>query len=167
MKFGPFPIYAPAPKSMAAAEITWIYFQLSPVMGWQVNALHSESVGLQSVHSMTGTVQCSGTGDDLSSNFLFSSQYYPGGTFDIQEYDSTGQVMDTYHIVSSGNTIDDLIPAIKTASGGSITASLTGDTNGALNISASDPTHTFAIKPNETGSSSNALAVLGVNTYFT
>jgi len=41
---------------------------------WQVNALHSEGTGLQSVSQMTGTVQCSGLSDDLSSSSTLTAE---------------------------------------------------------------------------------------------
>jgi flagellar hook-associated protein 1 FlgK len=127
---------------------------------------------------MTGTVQTHLT-DDLSATvvtpsgteplFLFGDRYTPGGAFDIQEYDSSGQVVNTYHISPALNTVGDLIAEINTEStvGGvvRINASLTGGASGALQISATG-TNTFAIMPSTTGSSSNALAILGVNTFF-
>ncbi len=139
---------------------------LAEELVWQVNSLHSEGVGLQGVSVMTGTVQVSSTADDLSSGFLFSGRYVPGGSFDIQEFDADGQVVGTYHVTPAGNTVGDLINGINTASGGAITATLTGGTSGALRLSAGG-TNTFAVNPGTTGSSNNALAILGVNTFFT
>ncbi len=112
---------------------------------WQVNSLHSEGVGLQGTQQMTGTVQVSALTDDLSSSFLFSDRYAPGGSFDIQEYDADGQVVNTYHISPAGNTVGDLITEINTESAGAITASLTGGASGALRISTAVGTNTFAI----------------------
>jgi flagellar hook-associated protein 1 FlgK len=147
---------------------------LTKELVWQVNSLHSEGVGLQGAQQMTGTVQTHLT-DDLNATvvtpsgteplFLFGDRYTPGGSFDIQEYDASGQVVNTYHISPAGNTVGDLIAEINAESGGAITASLTGGASGALQISATG-TNTFAIKPSTTGSSSNALAILGVNTFF-
>ena len=139
---------------------------LTEELVWQVNSLHSEGVGLQGTQQMTGSVQVSALTDDLSSSFLFSDRYTPGGSFDIQEYDADGQVVNTYHISPAGNTVGDLITEINTESAGAITASLTGGASGALRISTAVGTNTFAIKPSTTGSSSNALAILGVNTFF-
>jgi flagellar hook-associated protein 1 len=147
---------------------------LTKELVWQVNSLHSEGVGLQGVTQMTGTVQTHLT-DDLNGTvvtpsgpeplFLFGDRYTPGGSFDIQEYDASGQVVNTYHISPAGNTVGELITEINAESGGAITASLTNGASGALQISATG-TNTFAIKPSATGSSSNALAILGVNTFF-
>lgn len=147
---------------------------LTKELVWQVNSLHSEGVGLQGAQQMTGTVQTHLT-DDLNGTvvtpsgpeplFLFGDRYTPGGSFDIQEYDASGQVVNTYHISPAGNTVGDLITEINAESGGAITASLTNGASGALQISATG-TNSFAIKPSATGSSSNALAILGVNTFF-
>jgi flagellar hook-associated protein 1 FlgK len=140
---------------------------------WQVNALHSEGTGLQSVSQMTGTVQCSGPSDDLSSSstFLFGDQYNPGGTFDITVYDSSGNptnyTIDTaaYGTANgtSGTTVGDLIGAINSQTGGNVTASLDADGHFQMTASTGD---TFAVNPSPSGSSSNALAILGVNTFF-
>ena len=139
---------------------------------WQVNSLHSEGVGLQSVSSMTGTVQASALTNNLSSNFLFSDRYTTNGTFDIIEYDPSGQVAHTYTINTTmvGDTVGNLrdeINAESTAEGGQVRALLTGagGTTGFFKIESTG-TNTFVIKPSTTGSSSNALAILGVNTFF-
>ncbi len=141
---------------------------------WQVNALHSEGTGTKSVSQMTGTVQCSGVNDDLSSSstFLFGDQYNKSGTFDITVYDSSGNPTNytintaTYGTANgtSGTTVGDLIGAINSQTGGSVTASL--DADGHLQMAASTTGDTFAVNPSASGSSSNALAILGVNTFF-
>lgn len=136
-------------------------------LAWQVNSIHAEGVGLSSVSQMTGTVEVSAATDDLSADFLFSDRYTAGGTFDIQIYDASGAVVNTYHIDPAGSTVGDLITEINaeaTAGGGEITAALTAD--GLFQITAAGGS-TFAITPSPTGSSSNALAILGVNTFFT
>jgi flagellar hook-associated protein 1 FlgK len=134
---------------------------------WQVNSLHSEGTGLQSVTGMTGTVSGIQATDDLSSDFFFSDRYNAGGAFDIVAYDSSGNVVNTYTINPAGSTVGDLITEINTeaaAGGNEITASLTAD--GRFQIQANG-TYTFVVKPNATADSSNALAILGTNTYFT
>ncbi|HPI94019.1 MAG TPA: flagellar hook-associated protein FlgK [Deltaproteobacteria bacterium] len=135
---------------------------------WQVNALHSEGVGLSSVSEMTGTVQGLTAASDLSADFLYSDRYNASGSFDIQVFDANGDVVNTYHIDPAGSTVGDLITEINaesTAGGGEITAGLTAD--GEFQISATSTAYTFAISPSSTGESSNALAVIGVNTFFT
>jgi len=139
---------------------------LTEELVWQVNSLHSEGVGLLGVQQVTGSVQIAALSDDLSADFMFSDRYAAGGSFDIQEFDSSGAVVGTYHVSPAGTTVQDLITAINTASGGAITASLTGGTSGALRMSAGG-TNTFAISPGTTGTSGGELAILGVNTFFT
>jgi flagellar hook-associated protein 1 len=150
---------------------------LTKELVWQVNSLHSEGAGLQSVGSMTGTVEINDiTGPpavaaldaDLGSNFNFSDKYTPGGTFDIIEYDPSGQVAHTYTINPAGDTVRNLrdeINAEATTAGGQVRASLTGGTSGFFKLESTG-TNTFVVKPSSTGASSDALAVLGVNTYF-
>jgi flagellar hook-associated protein 1 FlgK len=137
---------------------------------WQVNSLHSEGTGLQSVSSMTGTVQGTGA-KDLSSDFLFSDRYDPSGTFDITVNDANGNATNytidtasygTAH-GTTGTTVNDLMGAINEQTGGNITAGL--DSDGHFQMTASSG-QTFNVNPSSTGSSSNALAILGVNTFF-
>ncbi len=134
---------------------------------WQVNSLHSEGVGAASVSSMTGTVQISALTDDLGSDFLFSDRFVPGGQFEVVVYDDAGEVANTYIIDPAGTTIGDLITEINTeaaAGGGEITASLNAE--GYFTIQASG-NHTFAVRRSPGAESSNALAIIGVNTFFT
>lgn len=147
---------------------------LTKELVWQVNSLHSEGVGLQSVKQMTGTVEINDiTGPpavaaldvDLGSNFIFSDRYTSGGTFDITVYGTDGNGTNyTIDTASYGTTVGDLSDAINAQTGGRVTASINAE--GYFQISTTDPTNTFAIKPSTTGSSSNALAILGVNTFF-
>jgi flagellar hook-associated protein 1 FlgK len=131
---------------------------------WQVNSLHSEGVGMKSVSSMVGTVQISGTTDDLASDFLYSDRFAPGGEFEIVVYDPSGEVANTYLIDPAGSTVGDLITEINTeAAAGEITASLNAD--GYFTIDANSG-YTFVINHSQDADSSNALAIMGVNTFF-
>lgn len=137
---------------------------LTQELAWQVNALHSEGVGLKSVSSMVGTVDLSST-DNLETDFMFSDGYNAGGQFDIVAYDSSGNVSHVYTINpgAANNTVGDLVAEINAeATGGEIVASVT---NGHFQIQANG-TSTFAIKPHDGAESSHALAVMGVNTFF-
>ncbi len=141
---------------------------LTEELVWQVNSLHSEGVGLQSVGSMVGTVDITASTDDLSTDFLFSDRYNAGGQFDIVVYNSSGEVANTYTINPGANTVGALMAEINaesTAGGGELAVSLTGGGSGHFQIQA-DPGYTFAIKPTAAGSS-NALAIMGVNSFFT
>jgi flagellar hook-associated protein 1 len=57
------------------------------------------------------------------------------------------------------------INAEAAAGGSEITASLTNGTNGNFQIQANG-SYTFAVKPHDGSESSNALAIMGVNTFF-
>lgn len=134
---------------------------------WQVNSLHSEGVGLAPVSSMVGTVRISGAADDLASDFLFSDRFVPGGEFEIVVYGPSGAVANTYLIDPAGTTVGGLIAEInaEAAAGGSeITASINAD--GYFSIEASSG-YTFVVKRSQDADSSNALAIMGVNTFFT
>ena len=139
---------------------------LTEELVWQVNSLHSEGVGLNPVSSLTGTVEITAQTDDLGSDFLFSDRFVSGGQFEIVTYDAAGEVSNTYVIDPAGDTVGDLITEINTeaaAGGGEITASLNAD--GFFTIQANG-SNAFAIKRSTGAESSNALAVMGVNTFF-
>ncbi len=139
---------------------------LTEELVWQVNSLHSEGVGLDPVSSLTGTVEITALTDDLGADFLFSDRFVSGGQFEIVAYDSAGEVSNTYVIDPAGDTVGNLITEINTeaaAGGGEVTASLNAD--GFFTIQANG-SHTFAIKHSAGAESSNALAVMGVNTFF-
>lgn len=132
---------------------------------WQVNELHCLGSGIAGTASMTGTVEGLTDATDIS-NALFFSDRYTAGSFDIHVYDAQGNVVNTYHISPAGSTVGDLRTAINNASasgGGEITATL--DSSGRFRIDAASG-YTFAVAPSSTGQSTNALAVLGVNTFF-
>ena len=139
---------------------------LTKELVWQVNALHSEGVGLDPVSSLTGTVEITDPTDDLGADFLFSDRFVSGGQFEIVAYDADGEVSNIYVIDPTGDTVGDLITEINTeagAGGGEFTASL--NAAGFFTIQANG-SHTFAIKHSSGAESSNALAVMGVNTFF-
>jgi flagellar hook-associated protein 1 FlgK len=141
---------------------------LTEELVWQINSLHSEGVGLESVSSMVGTVNVSGLGDDLGTDFLFSDRFNSGGSFDIVVYDSDGDVVNTYTIDPAGDTVQDLRDEINTeaaAGGGEITASLSNGTDGYFQIQGNG-NYTFALKHSGTTESNHGLAILGMNTFF-
>ncbi|HOJ14570.1 MAG TPA: flagellar hook-associated protein FlgK [Deltaproteobacteria bacterium] len=131
---------------------------------WRLNEIHSQGVGLAGVTSMESTVGGMTAASDLSSDFLFSDRYV-AGAFEIIVYDSSGQVAGSYHIDPAGTTIGDLVNEINAESGvgGPITASITAE--GRFRIDAGTG-YTFAVAPAATGTNGNALAVMGVNTFF-
>jgi flagellar hook-associated protein 1 FlgK len=130
---------------------------------WQVNSLHSLGTGLTGTNIMTSTVGGIQGSTDLSKDFLYSGKY-ENGPFGITVYDSSGKVVNTYEIDPAGTTVGELVADINAESGagGPITARITG---GRFQIEAADG-FTFAVTPSSTGTSGNALAVMGVNTFF-
>lgn len=135
---------------------------LAEELVWQVNSLHAEGIGLESVSSMTGTVEVSGPADDLSTDFLFSDKFTAGGSFDIVVYDdATGAATRSTVTLGAGATVGDLITAVGGA--GNMNAQIDADDHVRF---YSDAGYSFAINPDETDDSNNALAILGVNTFF-
>ncbi len=130
---------------------------------WQVNSLHAQGVGLESVESMVGTVQVSGLTDDLSTDFMFSDRFSAGGSFDLVVYDdATGDASrSTITLAAGATTVGDLVDAINAV--GNMNAEI--DAEGHVRI-YSDTGYSFAVNPDETAESNNALAILGVNTFF-
>lgn len=132
-------------------------------MTWQVNSLHSEGSGLKPVSSMTGTLEGLQLTDSLATDFGFSSRYNSAGSFDVSTYDTSGNRLNTYTINPAGNTVQDYITAINAT--GELTASL--DAQGRFSITASGTAASFTVKPTSGGSSDGALAIMGVNSFFT
>jgi flagellar hook-associated protein 1 FlgK len=136
---------------------------------YQVNDLHSLGVGLESVSSMTGTetiedpdVALDAT--DVDGNYLYAfGSRFESGSFDIVTYDDSGNVVGTDTVtLAAGATVTDLISEINGIT--NMNASL--DSENHLVISA-DSGYTFAMTSASSGDSNNhALAILGVNTYF-
>jgi len=138
---------------------------------YQVNDLHSLGVGLDSVSSMTGTETILGAGatalnaTDVDGNYLYSfGSRFQAGSFDIVTYDAAGTATSYTIILGANATVNDLIAAINT-SGADVTAGIDADRH--LSITA-DSGYTFAITSSSLGDSNNhALAILGVNSFFT
>ncbi|HOO46079.1 MAG TPA: flagellar hook-associated protein FlgK [Deltaproteobacteria bacterium] len=130
---------------------------------WHVNSLHSEGVGLESVESMVGSVEVSGLGDILGTDFLFSDGFNAGGSFDIIVYeDATGDATRSTITLAAGATVGDLITAVDGL--GNLNAEIDADNH--VHI-YSDAGYSFAVNPDESAESSHALAIVGINTFFT
>lgn len=131
---------------------------------WQVNDLHSQGVGLESVSSMTGnqTITNAAAALDGAGNYTFGDRFQAGGSFDIVTYDSTGAVAGTGTVtLAAGATVNNLITAVS----GIANMNAAVDANSHLALTA-DTGYTFAIKPSTTGESNHALAILGLNSFF-
>jgi len=136
---------------------------------YQVNDLHSTGVGLTSVSSLTGTETILGNGTtalnatDGGGNYLYTfGNRFQAGSFDIVTYDAAGAASSYTITLGANATVNDLISAI-TGSGAQVTASIDADSH--LSIVA-DSGYTFAIKASSAGESNHALAILGVNSFF-
>lgn len=132
-------------------------------LAWVVNRQHSQGIGLSSLSSITGTYSATDTTEELTT-IDSGLDYYSkiaAGTFNLWVYDSTGAVVggaaNTINIDAS-TTLDDLSNAINSV--GNINSSITTDNT--LSINA-DSGFTFAFSED----TSNVLAALGVNTFFT
>jgi len=133
---------------------------------WSVNQQHSQGVGLEGFSSVTGSCVVSDSAEELGT-IDSGLDYYDkisDGTFNLWVYDSNGAVVGGLPISipidadSGGTTLTSLSIDIDAAA--NITASITLD--GKLKIDA-DSGYTFAFSDD----TSNVLAALGINTFFT
>ncbi len=133
---------------------------------WSVNQQHSQGVGLEGFSSVTGNFVVSDTAEELGTidSGLDFYDKITDGTFNLWVYDSSGAVVGgsatsiTIDADTGGTVLTDLRDAISAAS--NITATIT--TDGQLKIDA-DSGYTFAFSDD----TSNVLAALGINTFFT
>ncbi len=133
--------------------------ELASSVIWEINAVHSQGVGLEGLTSVTGTYAVSETETtalgSVASNLDFSDKIIDG-SFDIWLYDSAGNITSSTIAVDDGMSLRDLSDALNLTAG--IDASLT---DGRLDISA-ESGYTFAFSSD----TSNVLAALGINTFF-
>ena len=133
---------------------------------WSVNQQHSQGVGLEGFSSVTGNFVVSDTAEELGTidSGLDFYDKITDGTFNLWVYDSSGAVVGgsatsiTIDADTGGTVLTDLRDAISAAS--NITATITTDRQ--LKIDA-DSGYTFAFSDD----TSNVLAALGINTFFT
>jgi flagellar hook-associated protein 1 FlgK len=135
---------------------------------WSVNQQHSQGVGLEGFSTVTGSNKVLDNDQGLGTidSGLDYSDKISDGTFNLWVYDATGNVVGSatpITIDAGTTTLTDLRDEINTAAtniGAPITTSITAD--GKLKIDA-DSGYTFAFSDD----TSNVLAALGVNTFFT
>jgi flagellar hook-associated protein 1 len=138
---------------------------------WSVNQQNSQGVGTGGFSSVTGTNAVSDSGKGLGTvdSGLGYSDKVADGSFNLWVYDASGNVVsgsgsaNPITIDAGTTTLSDLRDEINTAAtndGAPITASITTDGN--LEIDAGSG-YTFAFSDD----TSNALAALGINTFFT
>jgi flagellar hook-associated protein 1 FlgK len=129
----------------------------------EVNRLHSQGQGERGWTQVTGTVEVQDVA--VAMNATGSGIQFPieNGSFSIHLRDpDSGDIVDSFEINVNGNTmsLQDLVLAIQSASGGAVTASIDGA--GRLELTApSGMELTFS------DDTSGVLSALGVNTFFT
>lgn len=132
---------------------------------WAVNQQHSQGVGLEAFSAVTGTYAVSNNGEELGTQDSGLNYYdkISDGTLNLWVYDSDGNLSGgkpSVIIVDAdayGTTLTTLTSAIGAVA--NISASIT---DGKLRINA-DTGYTFAFSDD----TSNVLAALGINTFFT
>lgn len=136
---------------------------------WQVNSLHAEGTGLASVSTLIGTETITDADDAIDGTvtpggaytYAFGDRFTDGGSFDIVVYDADGNATRSTITLNDGDSVNDLIAAVNGVA--NMNASVNSDDH--LELSA-DSGYTFAITASSSGTSNNALAILGVNTFF-
>ena len=133
-----------------------------------VNGVHSQGVGLEGMTSVTGAYKATDPGSALQSSGLEYQDQIESGNFSFWVYDSTGQLVDlggpngslAVSVDPASTTMGNIQSALNGVAGGNITADVT--TDGRLEIQGLNG-YSFAFS----GDTSNALAALGINTFFT
>ena len=140
---------------------------LAEALVWQINATYSQGVGLEGFSSITGSYASSDPTQGLGTAGSGLSYYnsIQDGSFKVWLYDADGNVVDpaghTITIDADATTLADLVDPAGDLN--SIDPHLTvSESGGKLTITASDG-YTFAFSSD----TSNVLAALGVNTFFT
>jgi flagellar hook-associated protein 1 len=126
---------------------------------WEVNAVHSQGVGLEAFSSVTGGYAVSETETtalgSAASNLAFNDKIIDG-SFNIWLYDSGGNITSATIAIDDGMSLRDLADAVNLTTG--LDAVIT---DGRLNINA-ESGYAFAFSDD----TSNILAALGINTFF-
>ncbi len=141
----------------------------------EVNKIHSNGQGLEAFTSVTSSFGVADSSAELSdmdesglawdvTNGIFKIKVNVGGdTSNTKTFDIKVEV----GVDGTDTTLDDLVAALNdttTGPGNYVTASIDG--MGRLQITA-DSTNTFGfVSPDDLSDASNALAVLGINTFF-
>ena len=146
------------------AEVRANLDEMAKELIFAVNQQHSQGVGVTGFSSATGSYQASDTSQAIGSS-ASGLDYYDrvaDGQFTMWVYDSTGALVNAggtnIAVTAAATTMDQIAVAIDGVDA-NIAASSVG---GQLSITASNG-FTFAFSPD----SSNALAAMGVNSFFT
>jgi flagellar hook-associated protein 1 len=137
---------------------------------WEINSLHSQGVGLTGFTSVTGTYDVDDSSEEMGTidSGLDFYDKIKDGSFKIWLYDTTGAVVgeSTIAVDADTTTLGDIAAVIDGLSIGGQDAFNSSIKNGLLNIEIDPATssgYTFAFSDD----SSNILATLGINTFFT
>jgi len=136
--------------------------ELAESIIWEVNSAHSQGAGLEHHTALTGSYEVEDSSTLLSNSGLYFADQVTSGDLQLVTYDEDGEVS-TSAIISfdaDSDSLDDLVADINAAFGGELTASVNAE--GEFQLDATGDM-TFEIA----GDSTNLMAALGVNTYFT
>ena len=137
--------------------------ELAGALIHHVNRVHSQGQGTRGWSSLTGTVSIGDSSAMLNDTAAAALAPISNGSFTIHLRDAeSGDVTESFTVNVDGDSmsLQDLVDAIGTSTGGNVSASIGAD--GQLRLSAPEGSElTFS---NDT---SGALAGLGVNTFFT
>jgi flagellar hook-associated protein 1 FlgK len=127
---------------------------------WSVNQQHSQGVGLEGFSTVTGSYQATDTSAALDSSGLSFADKIVDGGFRLWLYDSNGNYDSdtTLTIDADSTTIDNIVTAINAIDATKISAAVVDDK---VQISSVNG-YEFAFSDD----SSNVLAALGINTFF-
>ncbi|MEW6669197.1 MAG: flagellar hook-associated protein FlgK [Thermodesulfobacteriota bacterium] len=140
--------------------------ELAKAAVWQTNLIHTQGVGTQAFSTVTGTYATTDSAEELGtvdSGLAFYDSIVDG-TFKLWLYDASGAVVGgaattlTIDKDPAGTTLNGLVASLN-AVHANLTAAVSG---GKLTLTASNG-YTFAFSDD----TSNVLAALGVNTFFT
>lgn len=136
---------------------------------WEINKVHSQGVGLDCFTSVTGTYSASDSGEEMGTidSGLDFYDKITDGSFKIWLYDTAGTVVGstTISIDTDVTTLNSLVNTIDNATLGGEDALISMVNNGRLYIGIDSSTHSgysFGFSDD----TSNILAALGVNTFF-
>ncbi len=137
---------------------------------WEVNSLHSQGVGLEGFTSLEGSYKATDTSTAMgtAASGLDFSDKITDGSFKLWLYDSGGSVVGeaTIPIDASVTSLVDLTTTINNLTINGEDAFNASISDGSLKMEIDPSTHsgyTFAFSDD----SSNVLAALGINTFFT
>jgi len=138
--------------------------ELAEAIIWEVNTLHAEGAGTEHHTALTGSYSVDDATAALSNAGLAYGDRIEAGSLEIQTYNEDGTVATSAIIsIDPSYSLQDVADSINTtfsSNGGGLTASVNAD--GQLVLSA-DTDMEFEI----VSDTSNLLAALGLNTFFT